>query len=372
MKTIKLEAAVPGMILASDIFNASGLLIAGKGTKLTADYIYKLSNWDIPEIPIEELTFSITEEQEKAITSQLTVAHDRVIEMAENVFLNQNSSQIDPELLLGMVGDLDSQIELNTNVLLNLSHIKTYDNYLFAHVVNVCMLSMIIGKSIKLSPEQLNELGLAALLHDYGMIRLDRAIYDHDRKLSATEWEQVKEHPKMGFDMLQSSGNFSDAILQAVLEHHERYDGSGYPSGKHGGKISLYGKIIAIADVYDACVSVRKHRPRLTPHAALKNLLSNSNLFDLTLLKSFLTAMAIYPVGSIVKLNSGETARVVGINHGQPFRPEIRILFDRNQTKINPPIRINLLEKDYAHTYIMEILDGPELEKIYHMLGPEA
>jgi HD-GYP domain-containing protein (c-di-GMP phosphodiesterase class II) len=231
---------------------------------------------------------------------------------------------------------------------------------------------MIIGKSIKLPADQLKDLGTAALLHDYGMIKLDRAVYDHDRKLTAAEWDQIKQHSRLGFEMLQSTGHFSETILQGILEHHERYDGSGYPFGKHGGKLSLFGKVIAIADVYDACVSTRKHRPRFTPHEALKNLLGNSNLFDLSVLKSFLTAMAIYPVGSIVKLNSGEIARVVGINHGQPFRPEIRILCDRNQIKLEPAIRINLLERDYSHTYIMEILDGIELDEVYQIIGVEA
>jgi HD-GYP domain-containing protein (c-di-GMP phosphodiesterase class II) len=358
--------------LASDIYNTSGLLIAGKGTKLTSDYIYKLTNWAIVEIPIEELSTSMKEQQEQVIQAQLSVAHDRVVGIAENVLSNENSAEIDPELLQGMVGELDSQIELSANVLLNLNHMKTYDNYLFAHGVNVAILAMIIGKSLKLSPEKLKELGVAALLHDYGMIKLDRAIYDHDRKLTVAEWERIKEHSGLGYEMLQSSGNFSEAILQGILEHHERCDGSGYPSGKYGAKISLYGKIIAIADVYDACVSIRKHRPRLTPHEALKNLLSNSNLFDIVFLKSFLTAMAIYPIGSMVKLNSGETAKVVGINQGQPFRPEIRILCDRTQKKLDPAVRIDLLEKEYSHTYIMEILDGPELEEIYQIIEPGA
>jgi len=368
MNLVKIEALVPGMIVSRDIYNQSGLLIVSEGTKLTSDYINKLINWNIREIYVEEPSSSMVEQQEALIAAQMTVTHDRVIGIAENILTQGNVEMIDPALLQGMVGDLDKQIELSSNVLLNLSHMKTYDNYLFAHSVNVCVLSLIIGKAIKLSTEQLRELGVSALLHDYGMIQLERSIYDHDRKLTEEEWEKVKCHPRYGYDMLRASGNFSEEMLSGILDHHERYDGSGYPSGKSGDEIGLYGKIIAVADVYDACVSMRKHRPRLTPHEALRNLLGNSKSYDLQILKAFLTAMAIYPIGSIVKLNSGEIAKVVGINYGQPFRPDIRILIDRQGNCLEVPIRLNLNEQEYSQTYIEEIVEGAALEQVYSLL----
>lgn len=368
MNTVKIEALVPGMVVSRDIYNQSGLLIISEGTKLTSEYINKLINLNISEISVEDPSASVIEQQEAVIAAQMSAAHDRMIGITENILTQGNAETIDPELLQGMVGDLDSQIELSSNVLLNLSHMKTYDNYLFAHAVNVCVLSLIIGKAIKLPEDQLRELGLSALLHDYGMIQLDRSVYDHDRKLTEEEWEKIKSHPCFGYDMLKASGNFTERLLLGVLDHHERYDGSGYPAAKSGDEIGLFGKIIAVADVYDACVSLRKHRPRLTPHEALKNLLGNSKLFDLQILKAFLTAMAIYPIGSIVKLNSGEIAKVVGINHGQPFRPDIRIIIDRKGNCLEMPVRLNLIEEEYSHTYIQEIVGGAALEAVYAQL----
>jgi len=368
MNLVKIDALVPGMVVSRDIYNQSGLLIVSEGTKLTSDYIQKLLNWNFTEIYVEEPSLSVIEQQEAAIAAQMSVTHDRVVGITQNILSQDNAEMLDPVLLQGMVGDLNEQIDLSSNVLLNLSHMKTYDNYLFAHSVNVCVLSLIIGRAIKLSAEQLRELGLSALLHDYGMIQLERSIYDHDRKLTNEEWEKIKSHPRFGYDMLLASGNFSEQMLSGVLEHHEREDGSGYPDGKTDDAIGLFGKIIAVADVYDACVSMRKHRPRLTPHEALRNLLGNSHLYDLKILKAFITAMAIYPIGSIVKLNSGEVAKVVGINYGQPFRPDIRILIDRQGNCLEKPIRLNLNEQEYSHTYIQEIMEGNALEEIYALL----
>lgn len=368
MKTIKTETLVPGMILARDIFDRNGLLIIGAGSTLSYDYITKLINWNIKEVTIEEPTTSLKDQQEEAVTVQIAVVHERAVEIAENVLTESESENIDLALLHGMVDDLNNQIELSSNVLLSLSHLKNYGNYLYAHSVNVCVLALLIGKSLKLHADGLRDLGVTALLHDYGMIKLDPLVYDHSRRLTDAEREQIKCHPRFGQEMMQSSGKFSEAILTGILDHHERCDGTGYPAGKTDKEISYFGKIIAIADVYDACISPRKYRLRIAPHQALKNLLGQSSLYDVAILKSFLAVMAIYPIGSIVKLNSGEIAKVVGINPGQPFRPDIRIVIDRMGEKLQPPVRINLLEQEYTQTYIMEILEREKLEETERLL----
>jgi HD-GYP domain-containing protein (c-di-GMP phosphodiesterase class II) len=368
MKTIAVEALVPGMVVARDVYTRNGQLIVSEGTKLTLDIIMKFTNWGIFAISIEEPTFSQKDQQEKLIAAQISVAHDRVVGITENIFANNDTGAIDPDLLRGMVGDLDNQLELNSNVLLNLSHLKSYDNYVYLHSVNVCVLTLIIGKKLKLSVNELHDLGLAAVLHDYGMIRLDSAIFNHERRLTDAEWLKIKGHPYDGYEMLKKSGAFNEAILAGILDHHERLDGSGYPNSKNGDRIHLFGKIIAVADVYDACISPRKHRPRLTPNEALKNLLGQAHLFDINILKAFVAAMAVYPIGCFVRLNTGEIGKVIGINDSSPFRPEIRIVLDRQRQKLEPPIRINLLDEEYVHTYIAETLSGSELDEVYRLL----
>lgn len=367
MKTLKLEALVPGMKVARDVYERSGLLVVSAGTTLTMDLISKLANWNLIELQVDEPAATLKDEQEKVLSAQIAVAHDRVIGITENI-MAADESNIDPDVLRGMVGDLDSQIELSSNVLLNLSHMKNYDNYLYAHVVNVCVLSLIIAKELRLKDEQIRELGQAALLHDYGMVRLERSIYDHERALTDEEWEKIKTHSFEGYQMLKNAGNFSDDILSGVLDHHERLDGSGYPSRKKGDQIHIFGKIIAAADVYDACISMRKHRQRMTPREALKYMMDNLGLFDVNILRAFISSMAIYPIGSFVKLNTGEIAKVIGIHHGKPFRPEIRIMLDRNRQKLEIPIRIDLDLEEFMRTYIEETLERSVLEELYPLL----
>lgn len=368
MKLVQVSILVPGMVLAKDVMQSNGILLLNKDTVLTAELITKLKFWGFTEVEVEEPLLSLKDQQEAALAPQIAAAHDRVVGITENIMSSGDAKDLDANLLRGMVGDLDSQIELNTNVLLNLSHIKTHDNYLFSHVTNVAILAMIIGKELKLKDQELKDLGLSALLHDFGMTQIDRNLYDKSQSLSPDEWLEIKRHPVYSLELLQQSGRFSEAVLRGVHEHHERMDGSGYPQGIRGSDIHLFGRIIAVADVYDACISPRKHRKRMTPYEALKNLLSQPHLFDINILKSFVASMAIYPIGSFVKLNTGETAKVIGINQGAPFRPEIRIYLAPNGELVKPPVRINLADEQYIQTYIHSTLEREESEKIYEML----
>ena len=256
MKLVQVPALVPGMILAKDVLQSNGILLLNKDTVLTSELITKLKFWGFSEVEVEEPPISLKDQQEAAIAPQIAAAHERVVGITENMMSSGDVKEIDANLLRGMIGDLDSQIELNTNVLLNLSHIKTHDNYLFSHVTNVAILAMIIGKELKLNEQELKDLGLAALLHDFGMTRINRSIYDKSQALSPDEWLEIKKHPDYSLELLKESGSFSEAILRGIHEHHERVDGSGYPRGIQGKDIHLFGKIITVADDYDACISL--------------------------------------------------------------------------------------------------------------------
>jgi HD-GYP domain-containing protein (c-di-GMP phosphodiesterase class II) len=337
------------------------------GTILTKELITKLEYWGLDETYIEEPSPSLREQQEQAIYPQMKVAHERAINLTSNILSKPTLDESDSLIFKGMVGDIANQIDLNSNVLLNLCHLKTHDNYLYSHAVNVSIVAMIIGRELKMNESTLKNLGLAALLHDVGMIRIDKSIYNKNGKLSDAEWAEVKRHPMYGYEILLGNEDFSEEILLGVKQHHERINGKGYPDGLSGDSICLFGKIIAVADVYDACISSRKHRQRMTAYEALKNLLGESMLFDIRILKALVTSMAIYPIGSYIRLNTGEVAKVIGINHGFPFRPEIRIYLDRSHNKLEKPVRINLSDDEYTQTYIQETLGHDESEKMYMM-----
>jgi HD-GYP domain-containing protein (c-di-GMP phosphodiesterase class II) len=360
---------VPGMVLAQDVFDLkSGLIIVNAGVTLTGELIEKLQQFPRAEIFVKKLDAMVQEEHEKLLTTQINAVHQRTVERAQKIMTSSGDEAPDTELIHSMVGDLEDQIELSTNVILNLIHIKDYGYYLYSHVVNVAILALIIGKQLRLNPDDLHDLGIVALLHDFGMIKLDHAVYDHDRPLNEAEWEQVKRHPEYGLEMLQDIGPNSSAILRGIVEHHERLDGSGYPRQKRGDALGLFGKIIAVADVYDACISRRKYREPLTPHATLKILLNAPNLFDLNILKAFVAAMAIYPIGTYVRLNTGELGKVVGCNQNEPFRPDLKLFLNREQQKIIPPYRLKLNEPEQRERFIAGSLEGEELRTVRELL----
>ncbi|MCL6590883.1 MAG: HD-GYP domain-containing protein [Firmicutes bacterium] len=372
MKPVKVSALVPGMVIGKDLYHSSGRLMLNEGCLLTAELITKLEYWGFTEVITEETPLSLREQQDALVTPQIQAAHIRVVNMAEELMSSPERKEGDLLLFKSIINDLDSQISLNSNVLLNLSFLDTHHNYLFTHATNVSIIAMIIGRELRLDKAVLKNLGLAALLHDYGMIKINPQIYGQTRELTPDEWGELKRHPEYGYELLAASKDFSEDILNGVRQHHERIDGSGYPWNLQGEQISLFGRIIAVADVYDACVSPRKHRRRMTPYESLKCLLSDSKVFDVKVLKALISSMAIYPIGSFVRLNTGEIAKVVGINHGFPFRPEIRIYFDRNKNRLEKPIRINLSHEEYTQTYIQETLNGQETEAMYQILGDQA
>ena len=358
-------ALVPGMILAKDLYDRTGILLMSKETCLTGDAITKLRTREIEAVDIQAPSPSQREEQETLLIPQITAARERVVGITASIMSDtENLGDIDPNLLKGMVGELKEQIELSANVLLNLSHIKTHDNYLFSHVVNVCVVALILGRELNLNPNELRDLGVSALLHDVGMVQIAPQVYDKEAPLSTAEWSEIKQHPQYGYELLAFTGNFPDAVMRGIIQHHERLDGSGYPKGLSGTAIDLFGRIIAVADVYDACISARKYRRQMTPREALQNLLRMPLQFGKEVLKALVSSMAAYPIGSFVRLNTGEIAKVVGINRGEPFRPDIQILFDRSGRKMESPIRINLSENAYVQTHIAASIEGEELGEV--------
>jgi HD-GYP domain-containing protein (c-di-GMP phosphodiesterase class II) len=157
--------------------------------------------------------------------------------------------------------------------------------------------------------------------------------------------------------MVKQSPEISNEVVDGVYHHHERFDGSGYPQGLKSDEISRFARIIAVADVYDACISPRPYRAKMTPRQALSSLMENNCQYDPAVLHAFLSVMAVYPIGCIIKLSSGEIGKVVGINPNQPFRPEIRIFTDRSGANIEKPYRINLADEHFALIHIAKTLE---------------
>lgn len=219
------------------------------------------------------------------------------------------------------------------------------DDYLCNHMVNV--MSMSIGAGLKLgyNKSQLDELGLAAFLHDIGMVEVED-IALQPRLLTEEEFNQIKKHPVYGVDLLSQLKALSQAIVYAVREVHERFKGQGYPEGLKDDQISEFARIIGTVDVYEALTHNRVYRKSYLPHEAIKEMLSSGNLlFDTRVLKVLVDQVGIYPIGSWVELNTNEIGKVININDKLPLRPVVNLLFDSARKRLEDPRVVDLAKQ---------------------------
>lgn len=182
---------------------------------------------------------------------------------------------------------------------------------LFFHSVNVAILSLLMGMELGLGTDDLQNLGLAAILHDIGKMFVNSEILHKPTSLAPDEYKEVKQHVKLGYNFLKATFEIPAQVYVAVLQHHERYDGKGYPNELGGDNIHLFGRIIAVTDVYDALTANRPYRKPIPASKALDYIVSgNGTLFDRRLTNIFVRKVAHYPVGTYVRLNSGHSGIV--------------------------------------------------------------
>jgi len=198
-------------------------------------------------------------------------------------------------------------------------------NYLATHSVRSTILSIVIGSFLKLPPYRLIELGIAAVLHEVGMLKLPSQIYLSYRPLDAKEQKAILTHPILGYTMLKTN-NFPLAVCLATLEHHERENGTGYPRKLSGDKISLYSKIIAVACSYEALSSSRPHKEAKDGYTGMLELLKNEGKqYDDTVIKALVLSLSIYPIGLYVLLSNGKKGQVVDVNPENPRFPIVQV-----------------------------------------------
>ena len=216
----------------------------------------------------------------------------------------------------------------NPDALMCFAQLKRKDEYIALHSLRVCILALAFGRQLGLSRDQLEVLGLGALLHDIGMVKVPEEILGKPDALTPAESELMKQHVVWGADMLYESHQIPSAAIEVVTAHHERYDGSGYLNGLRGEQIGDFGMIGAIVDHYDAVTSDRVYHGAISAHSALMQLYGWRNtLFSAPLAEKFIQCLGIYPVGSVVELNSGDIGVVAAINREQRLKPYVMLAY---------------------------------------------
>jgi putative nucleotidyltransferase with HDIG domain len=251
--------------------------------------------------------------------------------------------QPDADAAQAMIDGLAHAVAHNRTALVALTALKEYDNYTFTHMVNVSILTMGQARGLGIEGALLREFGLAALMHDIGKVRTPAEILNKPDKLTDREFAIMKRHTVDGAAILRTTPEIPALAPVVAFEHHLRLDGSGYPSGVTRPSLNLCTMLCSIADVYDAMRSQRGYQQSFPTERILQVLKRNDGLqFDQHLVRRFVQLIGIYPAGNLVRLNTGGVAIVIKTYAPDPYRPQVRMLFDRDGNRLERPYEINL------------------------------
>lgn len=232
--------------------------------------------------------------------------------------------------------------------LVQLQQMKRLNRDMFGHAVDVCALSLIVGKTHGLDEAALSALGLGALLHDVGELRLPQNLFQRRGALTDRERALIELHPRLGLAMLREATDLPDRARSVVGDHHERLNGSGYPNRLSGEQCTVFAQLVGMVDMYDAMASGRDGRPPLLPSQAVRQLyqLGQGGLFDRALVERMIQCLGVYPFGSLVELNTGERAVVYSVNPEERLKPSVKLITDANGRAYDPPFIVDLSQPD--------------------------
>lgn len=304
-----------------DLFDAQGCLLLEKGKTVTKDIIERDQMREVYVVTYEWINKNHSD-------TLLSTGHQHHLNSLKRVYYEPNFIRQDYlHTATTIVAKLIRKSKENSGLPVDLSELESYD-YSYVHSVNVALLATIVGLQMGYGPLMLNNLALGALLHDWGKLMIPCEILDKPSGLTAREFEIIKQHPGLGEQMLRSVIP-SEEVLKIVRQHHERWNGQGYPDCLSGEAIYHGAQIVAVADVFDALTADRPYRKGLPPYHALEMILSRVNInFSSDVVKAFRSSLILYPENSRVTLNTGETGTVIAIPLGLPTRPVVRIISD--------------------------------------------
>ena len=300
----------------------------------------------LPHIRVGRVTVEQRVEGNLADMAAIRRLYDDSVSGASNIWESaQIEDKPDATLARTTVDGLAQAVAQNRTALLALTALKNYDNYTFTHMVNVSILTMGQARGLGIDGPLLREFGLAALMHDIGKVRTPLEILNKPDKLTDDEFTIMKRHTVDGAEMLRETPDIPALAPVVAFEHHLRLDGSGYPHAIKRPTLNLGTMLCGIADVYDAMRSQRKYQQAFPTERILEVLKRNDGAqFDQHLVRRFVQLIGIYPVGNLVRLDTGEIAVVLKVHAPDPYRPQVRILFDRQGRRLDLTYDISLWE----------------------------
>ena len=324
-----LEDILRGDVVEFDLYTEDGVLLLASGTKLDSSkrsllYSLKSTNFDVyMKVDLDERTLKF----DKVIELDKTVK-ERAVQTLSYMF-NENTDIANSLDSVKTLSDSITDLILSSNsVSISLDALKCSDEYTYKHSLDVATISILIGRELGLNASALRELATAGLLHDVGKRNISKEILHKNGRLDDNEFEIIKQHPVFTYQLLQPLDQVSEVIKQACLQHHEKWNGSGYPFHLEGQNINYYSRILAVADVFDALVTDRPYHKNYTPSDTIEMMNSMIGHFDMDVYKLFLKTVVLYPVGTLITLSDGSHAIVIENNKANILRPIVKRVED--------------------------------------------
>jgi HD-GYP domain-containing protein (c-di-GMP phosphodiesterase class II) len=359
MRRIRIDELKSGMIVAHTIMDCDGRILLRSGIQLNENYIKRLSEFGLNSVYIRDSLDGV--EVRDVISDETRLESIKIVKDSFQQLENQHKLNV--RMVQSMVDKIIDDLLSDINVLVNFNDIRTFDDYTFGHSVNVAVLAIMTGITLGFNELQLKELGIGAILHDIGKTRIDKNILSKTGDLSKDEFNEIKRHTYYGFEILRQYPDVSLMSAHVALQHHERWDGNGYPRRLAGDNIIEYARIVTVCDVYDALVSDRPYRAAYTVNQALNILKRMSGIYlDPNCVDALISNIAVFPVGSVVELSTGELGVVVDVNKATPSRPIVRLIFDRYGKRLQHPYEVDLSK--YSTVIVTKTLQEEAIQKL--------
>lgn len=315
MRYVHIDSVEQGELLGRTVYSSNGAVLLAENVQLTVFMINTLIRIGVTMVYIKDPLFAdieiidmVSDETKRAVMKRMTDTMNSI----------KSGKDFDTKTISFSINQLLDDVMKNKDLLIQLTDIRTQDNEMYVHAMNVCMMSMLIGLNRNLNMIQLKELAVGALLHDLGKV----GSYDD------TDEDSRRHHTWRGFEILKNKREYNLLIAHVALQHHETEDGQGIPRQLTADQIHLYAKIVAVANTYDNLLfNLTEEGKRLQPYEACEHMMAlGGTKLDREIVIDFLRTVSVYPTGTSVKLSTRETGVVVGQHRGLPGRPIVRVV----------------------------------------------
>lgn len=342
MRIKQIKELHPGQILGQTLYTEKGDILLRKGVYISDFIIKKLQESGYVSVYIWE--DSMEYELEDVIRPEIRQkAINDLRKFTKNIEgEDPKSAEANMSILRAEISTVVDELFNQKEIVVEMVDLKNTNRGLYQHSVNVMIHSVILAVGLGLNKKEVGKVALAALVHDIGLVFMPSDLLEKKGPLTPEEFDKMKEHPKKGFEFLRDQLNLEATIRMGVLDHHEHYDGSGYPEGKKGDAIHLYARIIAVANKYDSITSDRNYKKAKPVAEALEYIMGGGgSVFDPEMTKIFIRNINPYPINTLVELSDGNVAAVVEVHRNIYTRPVVQIVRGKDKGK-----KIDLLQEN--------------------------